>query len=173
MMQLGEELGRGTVGEMAARAGDPPLHHRRVAAGPEQHVIVIGLEHDRREVAEQIPDRGGRPAEVVGHPDAGSVAGLDPTASGSAASWLVGQALTRNGPSSTLPQNPSVRCSAAPISAPAGSRCPARSPPASQPAGQARGAAGVVAMLVGEHDAAHALQGQPGELRPVARSPGR
>ena len=50
MVQLDQQLGRRPVGQVAARARDPALHHRRVAAGPEQHLVVVRLEHERGEV---------------------------------------------------------------------------------------------------------------------------
>ena len=75
MVQLDEQLRRGPVAQVAARARDPALHHRRVAAGPELHLVVVGLEHERREVPEEIAHRRRRPAEVVRHADAGAVRG--------------------------------------------------------------------------------------------------
>ena len=41
-----------------------------------------------------------------------------------------------------------------------------------EPARQAGGAAGVVAVLVGQHDAADPLEREPGELRPPLDLPG-
>jgi hypothetical protein len=41
MMELGQELSRGTIGQMTARSGDPPLHHRRVLTGSQLDFIVI------------------------------------------------------------------------------------------------------------------------------------
>ena len=64
--------GRGAVRQMPARARDPSLHARRVAARPQPDLVVVRLEHEGGEPPEQIADRGGGSAEVVGdaHADA-------------------------------------------------------------------------------------------------------
>jgi hypothetical protein len=77
MVELFQELRRGAVGEVSPRSGDPPLHHRRIIAGPQLQFIVIRLEHDRRQIAEQVthPCRGA--TQIVGHADAGTVRGAN------------------------------------------------------------------------------------------------
>lgn len=41
MMELGQELSRGTIGQMTARSSDPPLHDRRVLTGSQLDFIVV------------------------------------------------------------------------------------------------------------------------------------
>ena len=41
MMELRQELSCGTVGQMTARSGDPPLHDRRVVTGSQLDFVMI------------------------------------------------------------------------------------------------------------------------------------
>ena len=127
MVQLGQQLGRGAVGEMPARARDPPLHHRRIAAGAEQDLVVVGLQHDRRELPQQIAHGGGGPAEIVGHPDAGPVAAPRPRppAAPPHRGWW-GRRSTRNGPElHAADRAPGRDARSSPIRGSSRPRCPA------------------------------------------------
>src|ERR1041384_5828571 len=75
--QLGEKRGGGPIGEMPAAPGDPLLDRRGIVAGAEHHLVIVRLHDDRGHLPEMVAQRLGGPAEVVGHPEAHSVAGGD------------------------------------------------------------------------------------------------
>jgi hypothetical protein len=50
-MQLGQQLGSGTIGEMPARSRNSALNDWGVPAHPELDLIVVGFKHDGREIA--------------------------------------------------------------------------------------------------------------------------
>jgi hypothetical protein len=60
---------------MPPGAGDPALHHRRILAGPKPHLVVIGLQNDRREITQEIPHRCGGAPEIVCHAHTGAGTG--------------------------------------------------------------------------------------------------
>ena len=172
-MQLDQQLGGRAIGEMAARARDPALHRRRVAAGPERDLVVVRLQDHGAEV---------RAGDSARPPSAGR--GRTPRRrwchraraarprSGSAASWLVGQAWIRR----TGRPRPERRARAAgarrgPCRRPARSRCPdAVSTGTPRRRASRERAAGVVAMLVRQRDRRRPVERRARQSPRAARS---
>jgi hypothetical protein len=159
--QVARQLRGEPVRQVAGGAANPLADRRRVGPGLQHDLVVIGLEHQRMDAPQQVPDARRRASEIPGDPQ--------PPARGVGHQHRHRLARVVRRPGGVHAERPD------------GERLPEgrkRNPPTSQrgeragraveAAPQARGqggrAAGMVAMLVREHDAGEACQIDAHEL---------
>jgi len=167
MVQLGEKLARGAVGEVAGRSCDPALHHRRIVAGPQLHFIVIGFQHQRVYLSQEITNPGGHPPEIIRDAYPNAVAGLHHNRerlsrivtgrAGFDIEWPKGSAGAQ--PDGSVLDRAAAGCD--PLPGSGGSEHRDAEPPS-----QTGGTVCVIAVLMGEHDPSDLVEHEPGALRP-------
>jgi len=169
--RLGRQLRRQPVGQVARGSADALAHRRGVGPGPEHHLVVIGLEHEHVRPAQQAPDRRGGAPQVPRHHDPAPL--RIGHGHGDGLARVMGGARRLDDERAEPQRLPGPRqdLDVHAAAGHGGQRARRTQQGTPGPRGEHRGPAGVIAVLVREHDAGQRLEDEARRLRAPFQRP--